>query len=56
MSDAIVAYNEAVSSGGAAARVDAARALGQATLRHPEREDAALLAYEAGQTLCVYAA
>lgn len=56
MSDAIVAYNEAVSSGGAAARVDAARALGQATLRHPEREDAGLLAYEAGQTLCVYAA
>lgn len=56
MSDAIVAYNEAVSSGGAAARVDAARALGQATLRHPERDDAALLAYEAGQTLCVYAA
>ncbi|MEQ8558433.1 MAG: energy transducer TonB [Henriciella sp.] len=53
---AISAYNQAVSSGDAASRVRAAKELGEAAMAHPKRDDAALLAYEAGQTLCVYAA
>ena len=49
----ISAYNEAVAAGDTAPRVKAAKALGEAALLHPEREDAAILAFEAGQTLCL---
>ena len=52
----ISAYNEAATSGSREDRVAAARALGAAAQANPDRDDAGLLAYEAGQTLCVLAA
>lgn len=56
INQAISAYNDAVSNGTPDARTEAARQLGTAIMANPDREDAAVLAYEAGQTLCVYAA
>ncbi|WP_084395849.1 energy transducer TonB [Henriciella aquimarina] len=55
INQAISAYNEAVSSGDTALRVKTAKALGEAALANPGREDAAILAFEAGQTLCLMA-
>lgn len=52
--ETILAYNDAVTGGDAQAKVAAAGDLGEAVLAHPERDDAARLAYEAGQTLCLY--
>lgn len=51
---AIAAYNEAVGSGDRTHRVEAAAAMANATPANPDASDAGLLAYEAGQTLCVY--
>lgn len=55
LNDAITAYNHAVSNGSPAEKVVSARRLGAAVLQSRDRKDAALLAYEAGQTLCVFA-
>ncbi|RIJ23846.1 hypothetical protein D1224_06220 [Henriciella barbarensis] len=54
INDVISAYNEAASTGSAAERSAAARALGVAAMENPDHQDAGLLAYEAGQSLCVY--
>lgn len=54
INDVISAYNEAASTGSAAERSAAARALGAAAMASSDRDDAGLLAYEAGQSLCVY--
>ncbi|HIG23936.1 energy transducer TonB [Henriciella sp.] len=54
INDVISTYNEAAATGTAAERSAAARALGAAAMSNPDRDDAGLLAYEAGQSLCVY--
>ena len=54
INDVISTYNEAAATGTAAERSAAARALGGAAMSNPDRDDAGLLAYEAGQSLCVY--
>lgn len=50
----ISAYNEAVASGTIDQKSEAARALGAAAMANPDRDDAGVLAYEAGQALCMY--
>jgi len=52
--DVISAYNSAAATGSAAERSAAARALGAAAMSNPDHPDAGQLAYEAGQSLCVY--
>ena len=49
-------HQQAMASGSTADRILAAEALRDAVLADPVRPDAVLRAYEAGQTLCVYAA
>lgn len=49
-------HQQAMASGSTADRILAAEALRDAVLADPNRPDAVLRAYEAGQTLCVYAA
>lgn len=48
----IGAYNQAQNGGSLAARTSAAEALGAFAVANPTRDDAYLLVYEAGQTLC----
>lgn len=55
MDEAIIAYNDAVTRGTPADKAEAARQLSSAVLANPDRDDAALLAYETGSTLCLYA-
>ena len=54
--NAITRHQRAMSGGTVAERVAAANELGQAIVQNDWRPDAVLRAYEAGQTLCVYAA
>ena len=54
INDVISSYNSAAATGSAAERSAAARALGAAAMSNPDHPDAGQLAYEAGQSLCVY--
>ena len=50
---AIIAYNQAKSSGDLSLRLEAAKVLGEAAIANPDCDDAPVLAFEAAQTLCL---
>ncbi|MEM9937473.1 MAG: energy transducer TonB [Pseudomonadota bacterium] len=53
INDAIAAYNAVVNTSDTEAKLAAAEALGEAAMVAEERDDAALLAFEAAKTLCL---